>query len=629
MFLLTWTRDRLSYQSLQDLDLAHLALAFTLCFLWLSRKRLAPLACMMGAAVYAFGGYICWQLQHFGLIAAYAWMPLGLWSIDEAAERQSWMPLWKLVLASALAFLGGYPSSWLVFAIAAVVYAAAGPWRWRAAMGTIAAIVFSLAVGAIQMLPTWDASRLIEPEIRYGGSADDLLFYLSYVVPNYFDFSSSTRSGQNSGKEYLYLGAPGILGVVLAVVSKKRQIIPAVALTLASLIFWSNPFDLVAKVVLQSALLASVARRYYFLAGIPLGLSELTAYGIDWFIGSGTKRAPIWMKPAVLISMGAWSAYSLVRWPTGFASGLASFVDVAIALAIFSCGLLVYRSMPVEHRTYMGVALIAFAGIDYKVFGTSRWFNAAEGNGPVFSATKFGGMNIDAYRALIAPSDYRISLYEFGPLPTDARHVGWNVAQGFEPFLSTNYRKLVTDTGEWLTDRMFLLDPLRLNVMELYGVRFVITGSPAPKYKDLMAHPRYRMVGLDDSFYKVFEYLDAKPIYQFNGDIEVQRRDPEHRTLKVSSAQGGLLSFAEQSYPGWRATLDGLPLAIEPWQIAFQAVRVPPGTHVVEFIYRERLLPLGAAISLVSLALLAWWIVADRKASSGSIYSRANPAVSV
>ena len=40
MFALSWGGERLSYQALEDLTLAHVWLAFLLCYLWLCAKRL-------------------------------------------------------------------------------------------------------------------------------------------------------------------------------------------------------------------------------------------------------------------------------------------------------------------------------------------------------------------------------------------------------------------------------------------------------------------------------------------------------------------------------------------------------------------------------------------------------------
>jgi len=103
MFLATWGRERLSYQSLEDLNLLHVPLAFTLCFVWLRAKRLTDMAAVLGAMVYAYSGYMCVQLQHFGLIVAYTWIPLALLGVDEASERRSFGPMWKVAVASALA----------------------------------------------------------------------------------------------------------------------------------------------------------------------------------------------------------------------------------------------------------------------------------------------------------------------------------------------------------------------------------------------------------------------------------------------------------------------------------------------------------------------------------------------
>ena len=126
MFLFNWGRERLSYQSMQDLQIAHVWLGFFLCYLWLRGKRLAELPCVLGAGVFAFSGYMCTQLQHFGLVAAYIWIPLALWGVDQAVERRSWRPLWKVAAASALAFLAGYPPTWMVFAVAVGVYSLGG-----------------------------------------------------------------------------------------------------------------------------------------------------------------------------------------------------------------------------------------------------------------------------------------------------------------------------------------------------------------------------------------------------------------------------------------------------------------------------------------------------------------------
>ncbi|MEO5924048.1 MAG: YfhO family protein [Bryobacteraceae bacterium] len=594
MFLATWGRQRLSYQSFEDLDLLHVPLAFTLCFFWLRGRKLQDMAAVLGAAVFAFSGYLCVQLQHFGLTVAYTWMPLCLIGVDRAEQQKSWRPLWMVAVGSAMAFLGGYPPTWLVVAMAVGVYALASPARARVVPGVLAALVFSLALCAVQVLPTWDATHFREPELRYGIGIKDPMYFLSFIAPNYWDFGLDKDVMTNYGMEYLYLGAPGILGVLLAF-RRWRAAIPAIAMIAAGLILVTNPYAIVWDSIKWSPLLADIMRSSYFMAGVIPGLALLAAMGLDSFLG-GEGGVPKW------VAMVGWGAYEWVRWSRGgFSAGPLSLIDAAVALAVFTLGLLAYRA---NRTVWMGAALLMFVGVDYKVFGTSLRQNATKGQGTIYSSTDLGAMNKGAYAATRSDPDTRILLHELGPQPSTLRHVQWKSPMGFDPFLSTSYRELIKRDGTWLDDRSLLLDPMKLDVMQRFGVRYVVTGEQGSKYAELVASPEYRMVGANDSYYKVFEYLGAKPIYQFPGTVEVQAREPEHRLLRVSSEQGGLLMWAEQGYPGWSATVDGREVPIEKWEIAFQAVRVPPGAHTVEFRYRERYLSAGLGVSVVSLLLL-------------------------
>ena len=60
----------------------------------------------------------------------------------------------------------------------------------------------------------------------------------------------------------------------------------------------------------------------------------------------------------------------------------------------------------------------------------------------------------------------------------------------------------------------------------------------------------------------------------------------------------------------WRATADSRPATIVRANGLFRAVRLNPGRHVVEFLYRPRAFLAGAAISAALLGmvigLLAW-----------------------
>ena len=604
MFVFNWSQDHLSHEALQDLTLAHVPLAFTLCFFWLRGKVNTGMAAMLGAAAYAFSGYMCEQLQHFGLIVAYAWIPLGLQGIDEAAGRASWRPLWKVAVAASLAFLGGYPPVWLVFAVVAGVYALAGSNGFRTLAGTVVAFVFSLGICGVQLLPTWDAARLREPEARYGAGMRDPDLIVSYLIPNSIQFGLDVPVKTNREKQYLYLGAPGILGVFLAF-RRKRAILPALMVVVVCVIVVTNPFDVVWRLIRHSPLLADIVRSYYFLAGVTVGLTALAAQGLDWFLTRQSKPVSGLVTIAALVAMSGWAIFELVRWPgSRFAYGRDAILDPVTMLAVFAVGLFVLRGQPDRRYCYVAVAVLLAVGIDYKVFGTSIRLNARVGPGRAIAASGMAGMNPVAFAELRPPSDYRVLLHDMAPFPTHVRHTGWRTPQGFDPLVRKPYLELGRQYGSWTDDRRLVLDPMRPEVMQLFGIRHVITTEEGTKFSALTQDSRFRIASGAQGYFRVFEYLEAKPIYQFPGRFVVKARDPENRLLAVESEKGGRLTFAEQGSAGWSADLDGTPVPIQKWETAFQAVEVPPGAHTVRFQYRERLLLWGAMLSLLSTGLL-------------------------
>jgi uncharacterized membrane protein YfhO len=54
--------------------------------------------------------------------------------------------------------------------------------------------------------------------------------------------------------------------------------------------------------------------------------------------------------------------------------------------------------------------------------------------------------------------------------------------------------------------------------------------------------------------------------------------------------------------PGWRARVDGEPVAVARANLAFRAVAVPAGTHTIELTYRPAALLVGLGLSVLALA---------------------------
>ena len=78
---------------------------------------------------------------------------------------------------------------------------------------------------------------------------------------------------------------------------------------------------------------------------------------------------------------------------------------------------------------------------------------------------------------------------------------------------------------------------------------------------------------------------------------------PERITTAVSLDREGWVVLSDAAYPGWIAFVDGAPVPVHPANLAFRAVSVPAGQHIVVWIYRPSSWNIGWMTSLVGVAL--------------------------
>jgi hypothetical protein len=74
---------------------------------------------------------------------------------------------------------------------------------------------------------------------------------------------------------------------------------------------------------------------------------------------------------------------------------------------------------------------------------------------------------------------------------------------------------------------------------------------------------------------------------------------------RVRTDRDGYLFTGDAFYPGWKAELDGKPVPVYRANLAFRAVRIPPGEHLLLYRYEPLSVRLGIVVSLVSLAAVA------------------------
>ena len=95
---------------------------------------------------------------------------------------------------------------------------------------------------------------------------------------------------------------------------------------------------------------------------------------------------------------------------------------------------------------------------------------------------------------------------------------------------------------------------------------------------------------------------------------------PDRMKLEVEAPEGGYLVILESYDPGWRATVDGRAASVVPANVLFRGIRLDPGAHAVELVYRPPGLVAGLALSALSIliaAVLAWRTSRGRGAGGG------------
>jgi hypothetical protein len=84
-------------------------------------------------------------------------------------------------------------------------------------------------------------------------------------------------------------------------------------------------------------------------------------------------------------------------------------------------------------------------------------------------------------------------------------------------------------------------------------------------------------------------------------------------SLTCSAASPRFLVLSEMYFPGWQATVDGVPTQIYRTNYLFRGVVVPAGRHTVTFAYRPSSVLIGAGISGLALAVASMILLAGRR----------------
>ncbi len=145
--------------------LLHYSLTAVFTFLYLRALPLRRTAALLGAIVFAFGGFAMGHLGHVSTLRTIPWLPLVLFALERWRRTRAWRYPTLGALAVGLMLLAGHPQIPLYALLLAGAYAvrlvalARPTGRMRLARGLLLVFLGGVGLAAIQWLPTLQLAR--------------------------------------------------------------------------------------------------------------------------------------------------------------------------------------------------------------------------------------------------------------------------------------------------------------------------------------------------------------------------------------------------------------------------------------------------------------------------------------
>jgi len=621
---------------------------------WMRLRGLRPASGLLAAVVFALGAKQTVHVIHWNFAATTAWWPWMLAGLEGFAARRQGRFALLTACASGLAWLGGSPQMALFGSAVAGLYAlrlAPGLWRERRAdaLLALAAVPAGLLIAAVTVLPVAELSRLGP---RSGGV--DYAFATSWkwpdawglallVLPRAYD----PRWGINFWEATGYVGILPLAFAAAAPLRRRGSVLflAAGALGVALALGDGAPLGLhllayrwlpgygnfrvptralfvttIAAALLAAegleALRSAPSRGQVLRALAALGATAAAALALPLVPSFPFARGPAWQNAGIAAAFAAaGAAWTLAAW-RGWRGPLAGAAAVAL---VFADGWVLFsRFNDVAPVARLGPLLadlrplVPAAPAPRRVGVLAKW--GASANAPLRQGwegvTGYGPMSIERVRDLLeATRDDAVR--PLGPMDRDATFPSASATSRLwrlfaSPLVVADHALplpvLATGAREWE-------NPLVAYRAEALP-RVFWTGSWEVAPDDRVTAPLLAAASGDRAVLADPPPGLAPGAPEGPVPAEDVRVGPRSLSATVVAPRPGLAVVLDPFYPGWTATLDGRPAAVLRADYAFQAVVVPAGRHALRLEYRNRLLPVGAAVSLATLAALAalvWW----------------------
>jgi hypothetical protein len=570
------------------------------CGAWMLARELGASrpAALLAALAFPLSGMVTSFLL-FPMGNTHALAPWVILAVERLANgRGGWI---GLAVAGGLQLLGGHPETPVFTALLAAVYLLArGSDRPLLAWARfLAGWSAAAAISAVQILPLFRTLEASGKWLHASPGAPAPLrvaaaFLLRLILPDLFgNPAAGTWWGPyNFAATAIYAGALTLplAAAGLAAVRGDRRWRAVAAMTLFALA--AAYYLLGMRQVLLALPVVNRGLHHYLKLGVELGLSLLAAAGCDrWLAGKGRGLLAGTGLTLALLAVswwrfgGDWRAHGLAGSEAAWTAWIAAGASL-LALSLF---------LPPERRWTASPLLAAFLLLD--LVAAHARTNPGLAVRKIYPVT--GGVRF------LQGRPERVAGLGDALHPDAAMVYGLYDVRGDSPVKLQRYDEIYADMAAGDPVYFHPIQNWSSPWLDRLGVRWVMAAPGEEPPPGASWHLAYS--GPDA---RIYERPGALPLARLiggaqGGRVRVERRTPGAWTIAWESSRRGRLVVAETWDPGWRATLDGRPVNVEPLLGVLMGVLVGPGSGHVELRYHPDGFVPGMILSALGLAAVA------------------------
>ena len=630
------------------LILAHLWFGGFGMFWLLRRWNIGSFAAAFAAFAFVFNGVSLSCTQWGNYVASLAWLPWVVGSVIEAWRRGGhWLAF--SAVAGAMQVLTATPEitllTWLFIGALWIGDLFRHQTKSAESAGRIALVILLAAgITMVQMLPFFD---LLAHSQRDSGNAQAAVWsmpawgWANLIVPLFHCYPSPQGIWFQRGQDFLisyYLGIGALALAVTGIFSGRRNAVLIAAAILFCVLAASGTNGFVYAPLKKILPLIGIARfpvKFMILPAFLLPL--LAAFGLDEIRQNMTARRILCIVCGIILILAAALLFFARRfafanddWNTT-ATNTACRVGLMIVLIAG-----IFLSLKIQNRNVqiaLQIILLAILPLDAFTHspGIVPVLPASVLEPGIWQATGKPPLDPGTGRIMVSPDAEQELLYS---RVTDMKDdfIGKRLAQWYNLNLLDGLPKV---TGA------VTLRPSHFDMLESY-LYYTQGGHCGRGLVDFLgvawlSSPKNPTEWIERTNYLPMITIGQKPLFAGDADVlqaitanDFSPRDvvflPEsarsivsvtNQTIcavhdahftenrieaDVETAGPAMVVLSESYYHLWHASVDGKAVPLLRANLAFQAVEVPPGTHHIQWVYRDPYLGFGAMITALSLA---------------------------